>query len=71
MNESPVTVGEQSKACAVFSRLEAGIVGSNRTQGICLMFDVCVCAFFCVCVQVEALRQADHPSKESYRMSKT
>jgi hypothetical protein len=25
-----------------------------------------VCAFFCVCVQVEALRRADHPSKESY-----
>jgi hypothetical protein len=33
------------------------------------MFSVCVCAFFCVCVQVEALRRADHPSKESYRMS--
>jgi hypothetical protein len=28
-----------------------------------------VCAFFCVCVQVEALRRADHPSKESYRLS--
>jgi hypothetical protein len=33
------------------------------------MFNVCVvCAFFCVCVQVEALRLADHPSKESYRL---
>jgi hypothetical protein len=30
---------------------------------------VYVCAFFCVCVQVEALRQADHKSKESYRLS--
>jgi hypothetical protein len=30
---------------------------------------VYVCAFFCVCVQVEALRQADQPSKESYRLS--
>jgi hypothetical protein len=30
---------------------------------------VYVCAFFCVCVQVEALRRADHPSKESYRLS--
>jgi hypothetical protein len=30
---------------------------------------VCVCAFFCVCEQVDALRRADHPSKESYRMS--
>jgi hypothetical protein len=29
-----------------------------------------VCAFFCVCVQVEALRRADHPPKESYRLSK-
>jgi hypothetical protein len=28
-----------------------------------------MCAFFCVCVQVEALRRADHPSKESYRLS--
>jgi hypothetical protein len=30
---------------------------------------VCMCAFFCVCVQVEALRRADHPPKESYRLS--
>jgi hypothetical protein len=36
------------------------------------MFSVCVCAlaFFYVCVQVEALRRADHPPKESYRLSK-
>jgi hypothetical protein len=27
---------------------------------------VCMCAFLCVCVQVEALRRADHPPKESY-----
>jgi hypothetical protein len=33
------------------------------------MFSVYVCAFFCVCVQVEALRWADHQSKESYRLS--
>jgi hypothetical protein len=33
------------------------------------MSSVCVCAFFCVCVQVEALRRVDHPSKESYRLS--
>jgi hypothetical protein len=25
---------------------------------------------FCVCVQVETLRRADHPPKESYRLSK-
>jgi hypothetical protein len=34
------------------------------------MFRISVCAFFCVCVQVEALRRADHPPKESYRLSK-
>jgi hypothetical protein len=28
----PVTVAEQSKACTVFARSEAGIVGSNLTQ---------------------------------------
>jgi hypothetical protein len=30
----PVTVGELSKACIVFARSEAGIVGSNPTQGM-------------------------------------
>jgi hypothetical protein len=34
------------------------------------MFSISVCAFFSVCVQVEALRRADHPPKESYRLSK-
>ncbi|PNF20358.1 hypothetical protein B7P43_G12827 [Cryptotermes secundus] len=34
----PVTVAERSKACTVFARSEAGIVGSNPTQGM----DVCV-----------------------------
>jgi hypothetical protein len=34
------------------------------------MFSVCVCAFFCVREQVGALRRADHPPKESYRLSK-
>jgi hypothetical protein len=29
---------------------------------------VCLRASFCVCVQLEALRRADHPPKESYRM---
>jgi hypothetical protein len=32
----------------------------------CLVF-VCMCAFFCVYMQVEALRRADHTPKESYR----
>jgi hypothetical protein len=30
----PVTVAERSKACIVFARSEAGIVGSNPTQGM-------------------------------------
>jgi hypothetical protein len=30
----PVTVAEQSKACTVFARSEAGIVGSNPRQGM-------------------------------------
>jgi hypothetical protein len=43
----PVTVAERSKACTVFARSEAGIMGYNPNQG----FDVwCVFAFFCVCV---------------------
>jgi hypothetical protein len=60
----PVTVAERSKACTVFGRSEAGIVGSNSTQ--CMdVWCVCVGAFFCVYVQVEALRRADHPPRES------
>jgi hypothetical protein len=66
----PVTIAERF----VFARSEARIVGSNPTQDMdvwCLVFVcVCVCACFCVCVQVETLRRPDHPSKESYRMSK-
>jgi hypothetical protein len=30
----PVTVAEPSKACTAFARSEAGIVGSNSTQGM-------------------------------------
>jgi hypothetical protein len=67
----PVTVAERSKACTVFACSEAGIVGSNPTQGIDVWCSfVYVYGFFCVCVQVEALRRADHPSKESYRLPK-
>jgi hypothetical protein len=31
---TPVTVAEGSRACTVFTRSEAGIVGSNPTQGM-------------------------------------
>jgi hypothetical protein len=64
----PVKVAERSKACTVFARFKPG-----PWVGIPLrawMFSVVyVCAFFCGCVQVEALRRADHPSEESYRLS--
>jgi hypothetical protein len=42
-----VTVAERSEACTVFARSEAGIIGSNPTQGM----DVwCVDAFIlCLC----------------------
>jgi hypothetical protein len=33
-NQRPVTVAERSKACTVFARSEAGILGSNPTQGM-------------------------------------
>jgi hypothetical protein len=45
----PITVAERSKACTAFVRSEAGIVGSNPTQGMDVLC-VWVCAFFCVCV---------------------
>jgi hypothetical protein len=56
----------RSKAWTVFSRSNAGIVGSNPTQGM----DVCLCVYsvsVLSCVQVVALWRADHSSKESYR----
>jgi hypothetical protein len=62
-------VAAQSKAWTVFSPSNAGILGSNPTQDM----DVCVCVysvFMLSCVQVAALRQADPPSKESYRLWK-
>jgi hypothetical protein len=48
----PVTVAERSKAYTVFARWEAGIMGSNPTQGMdvwCLC--VCVCVFLCLCTR--------------------
>jgi hypothetical protein len=34
IHSRPVTVAERSKACTVFARSEAGIVGSNPIQGM-------------------------------------
>jgi hypothetical protein len=56
---SPITMAAQSKAWTVLVYSDTGIVGSNSTPGM----DVCV-RLFCV----GALRRADPPSKESYRL---
>jgi hypothetical protein len=64
----PVTVAERSTACTVFARkLEPWVRIPLRAW----MFNVCVCVcvFLCFCTGREALRRADHPSKESYRLS--
>jgi hypothetical protein len=44
----PVTVAERSKGSTVFARSEAGIVGSNPTQGMDV-WCLCMC-LFCACV---------------------
>jgi hypothetical protein len=58
----------RSKALTIFARSITGILGSNPTRGM----DVYVVksVFVLSCVQVEALRRADPPSKESYRLRK-
>jgi hypothetical protein len=56
-----IAVTAPSMAQTVFSLSNAGVVGSNPTRGM----DVCVRLF---CVQIAALRRADPPSKESYRL---
>jgi hypothetical protein len=64
----PITAEAWPKAWTVFARWNAGVVGSNPIQGmkVCI---VCVYSVFVLlCVQVEALRRADPPSKESYRL---
>jgi hypothetical protein len=62
----PITVAGAPKSWTVFVRLNTGIVGSNPTWGVnvCVRFSL----FALFCVQVAALRRADPPSKESYRM---
>jgi hypothetical protein len=55
----PITVSARSKAWTVFARSNAGIIGSNPTQGM----DVCMCdysVFVLSCVEVAAWRRADH-----------
>jgi hypothetical protein len=64
----PIKVAARSKAGTVFARSNAEIVCSNPTQGM----DVCIVCVYSVfvlfCVSVEALRWADPPSKETYRL---
>jgi hypothetical protein len=55
--EWPVTVAERSKACTVFARSEAGIVGSNPTQGM----DVWYVFILCLGCPVFSQRPCDEP----------
>jgi hypothetical protein len=60
-----ITVASRSKVWTVFARSNTGIVGLNPTWGM----DVCGCLFCLLfCVYLAALRRADPPSKESYRV---
>jgi hypothetical protein len=62
----PVSIVKRSEASTVFARSNVEIAGSNPARGM----DVCLCfSVLCCPVQVEALRRADHPSKESYQLS--
>jgi hypothetical protein len=66
--DKPITVASRSKACTVFARSNAGIVGSNPTQDM----DLCV-RLFCFCVVLcvgTCLATGWSPSKESYRLYK-
>jgi hypothetical protein len=70
----PVPKAARSKARTVFGRSNIVIAVSNPARGmdVCPRFFCVVlcCVVLCCPVQVEALRRADPPSKESYQMSK-
>jgi hypothetical protein len=59
----PSTVATRSKAWTVFARTDAGIVGSNPTQGMVVYV---LSVFVLFCVYVAALQRTDPPSKVSY-----
>jgi hypothetical protein len=62
-------VAARSTAWTVFAYSSTGVVGSNPSQDMDVCFRLfCVCAV--LCVRVAALRRADPPSKESYRLCK-
>jgi hypothetical protein len=55
-------VAARSKARSIFARSNTGIVDSNPTWGMDVSVHLCcVCAV--LCVQVEALQQADPPQR--------
>jgi hypothetical protein len=60
----PITVAARSRAWTVFARSNTGVVGSYPPQHM----DIRVCLYCLCCPVVEALRRADPPSKESYRL---
>jgi hypothetical protein len=47
------------------ARSNAGIEGSNSTQGIDVFMRVCVCGVLCIC---SGFATADPTSKEPYRL---
>jgi hypothetical protein len=59
-NKMPITVAARSKAWIVFARSNAVI---KIWMSVCVYF-----VFVLFCVYVAALRRADLPSKESYRL---
>jgi hypothetical protein len=65
--DRPVPMAARSKARSVFDRSNTEVAGSNSARGmdVCTSFSVLCCS-----VQLEALRRADNPSKESYQMSR-
>jgi hypothetical protein len=59
----PIAVVSRSTAWTVFTRWNAGIVGSNPTRSMDVRVRLFVFVLFCV--YVAAFRQADPPSKGS------
>jgi hypothetical protein len=64
--KKPIAVAAPSEAWTVLARSNTGIVGSNPTRGMDACFMCVYSVFVLFCMQVEALRRADPPSKESY-----
>jgi hypothetical protein len=65
-----VTLAERSRVSTAFARSDAGIVGSNSNRGMDVWCVYAFILFVVSCVQVAALRRADHSSKEPCRLRK-